>query len=141
MVKQQLPLDEPLASEITSGLIDLAALAQEAGGGAFGALDILAHTMLLRVLTLCQAQRGAILLTENPDPQDRSNMLLPTSAKAFRALALQNVREEETSTLLAKLPSPDGRTKSPGFTGWVIYRLNPGGAGQEATQTPRVDTL
>ena len=53
MVIQHLPLEEPLASEITAALIDLAALAQEASGIAFEALDTLASNMLRRVLALC----------------------------------------------------------------------------------------
>jgi signal transduction histidine kinase len=141
MVKQQLPLEEPLASEISAALIDLAALAQEAGCVAFEALDTLAGNMLRRVLALCQAQRGAVLLSENLDALDQSTMPLQTSTKAFRALALQNVHEEEPYALLATLPSLDGQTKSPGMTCWVTYRLTPGEARQEDRRSLRADAL
>src|ERR1700682_3556120 len=70
MVIQHLPLEGPLASQVTAALIDLATLAQEVGGVAFEALDTLASNMLRRVLALCQAQRGAVFLNEDLDALD-----------------------------------------------------------------------
>src|ERR1700680_108930 len=101
MVIQHLPLEEPLASEITAALMDLATLAQEVGGVAFEALDTLASNMLRRVLALCQAQWGAVLLSEDLDALDQLPLPSPASTKAWRALALHNIHEEEAYALLA----------------------------------------
>ncbi len=141
MVIQHLPLEEPLASEITAALIDLTALAQEAGGVAFEALDTLAGNMLRRVLALCLAQRGAVLLSEDLDALDQSSVPSPASTKAFRALALHHVHEEEAYALLATFPSLDGQTKSPDMTCWVTYRLTPGAVTQGDAQSLRADAL
>src|SRR5579872_302273 len=137
MVIQHLPLEEPPASELSAALIDLATLAQEAGSVAFEALDILASNMLQRVLSLCLAQRGAVLLCEDFDVLDQPPLLSPVSTKASRALALHNIQEEEVYTLLARFPAPDGQAKSPDMTRWVTYRLTPG----EGTPSPRASAL
>jgi signal transduction histidine kinase len=140
-IMQHLPLEEPLASEITAGLIDLAALAEVAGGVAFEALDILARNTLRRVLALFLAQRGAVLLSEDLEALDQSPTPFPASTRALRALALHNVQEEEAYALLATFPSLDGQTKSPDMTCWVTYRLTPGEATRGDAQSPRTGAL
>jgi len=131
MATQHLPLEEPLASEVTAGLIDLAALSREAGYVAFETLDTLATTMLKRVLALCLARRGAVLLSEDLDSLDSDSMPSRANAKTFRALALHNVHEEEAYALLTTLPSLDGQAPSPDMTCWVTYRLMPGEVARE----------
>ncbi|HLX58311.1 MAG TPA: hypothetical protein VKR83_14930, partial [Ktedonobacteraceae bacterium] len=83
MVRQLVPLEEPLAAEIIPALIDLATLAQEAGSIAFEMLDPLAKNMLRRVLALCQAERGAVLLGEDLDIFEQSSALSTANAKGF----------------------------------------------------------
>jgi signal transduction histidine kinase len=141
MVIQHLPLEEPLASEVTAALIDLATLAQEVGGVAFEALDTLASNMLRRVLALCQAQRGAVLLSEDLDALDLLPLPSPASTKALRALALHNIDEEEAYALLAAFPPLDRQAKSPDMTCWVTYRLTPGAVTREDAPSLRADAL
>lgn len=141
MVIQHLPLEDPLASEVTAALMDLATLAQEVGGVAFEALDTLASTMLRRVLALCQAQRGAVLLSEDLEALDQLPLPSPAGTKALRALALHHVHEEEAYALLAAFPSLDGQVNSPDMTCWVTYRLTPGAVTRGDASSLRADAL
>src|SRR5579859_7899012 len=59
------PLGEPLASEVIGALIDLTALARKANWVAAEHLESVANDMLTCVLTLCKAERGAVLLRED----------------------------------------------------------------------------
>jgi hypothetical protein len=56
MVTQDLPLQEPLASEVAGALIDLAQLSEQVGSSGFHGLGVLANQMLKRLLALCGAQ-------------------------------------------------------------------------------------
>ncbi|GAC1566643.1 MAG: hypothetical protein NVS3B14_10200 [Ktedonobacteraceae bacterium] len=141
MVIQHLPLEEPLASEITIALMDLAALSQEAGCVAFEALDTLAGNMLKRVLALCHAQRGAVLLCEDLDALDQASMPSPANEKTLRALALHNVHEEEAYALLTILPSLDGPAQSQDMTCWVTYRLTAGEVARDDAHSLRAGAL
>ncbi len=64
MTLSHLPLREPLESEITTTLIGLAALTQRATCATYAQLNAISYEMLKRVLALCKARRGAVLLSE-----------------------------------------------------------------------------
>ncbi len=100
-------LAEPLASEISAALIDLAAFTRRAAYAAHAHLDTISHEVLLRVLALCKAQCGAFLLSEGQDSsQTNGETAQPTSdhTKTVRTLALHNIHEEDAHALLRVAP-------------------------------------
>src|SRR5438132_4328090 len=125
MVEQNLRLEESLAPEVAATLIDLAQLAQRAGSATFDATGRVAHELLARLLVLCAAQRGALLLgvDEHVAPEQLSSpsSLHPTT---FRALALHGIGEEEAHALLTAFPSTGAHAQpGPAMTCWITYRL------------------
>lgn len=123
-MEKNLPLLEPYAPEVAAALIDLAVLAQHAGSTTIESLDTVAGQMLARLLALCAAQRGAVLLGV-----DESVVFEQPSSlhKSFRALALHSIREEEAHALLATFPPVDSSVQpGPDLTCWITYRLSIG---------------
>lgn len=128
MVTQDLPLQGPLAIEVISTLRELAGLAQRAGSAPIESLGALAHTMLERLLTLCQAQSGAVLLTmPGQSGNGQFAQSAATSPRVLRTLALQNIREEDAYALLPAFSSPapaEGQMQSPSDVScWITSRL------------------
>lgn len=75
----------------------------------------LANDLLTCVLTLCKAERGAILLREDHarfGPFEPGSAA-PVEAQTFRVLALHQMREEETNALLAPMTAPGTPVPSP----------------------------
>src|SRR6266487_723918 len=124
MVKQNLPLLESHAPEVAVALIELAQLAQHAGSTTIDSLDTVADQMLVRLLALCAAQRGAVLLGVD----ERVVSEMPSSHyKTFRALALHGIGEEEAYALLTTFPLADaGVQPGPDLTCWITYRFSIG---------------
>src|SRR5712692_2187276 len=125
MVEQNLRLEESLAPEVAATLIDLAQLAHHAGSATFDGVGAGANELLGRLLVLCAAQRGAILLgvDEHDAPEQLSS---PSSMrpKTFRALALYGIGEEEAHFLLTAFPSTGANAQpDPDMTCWITYRL------------------
>ena len=121
MVEQNLSLQESHAPEVAAALIDLAQLAQHAGSTTIESLDTVAEKLLARLLALCAAQRGAVLL--GVDERIMSE-LSSSRHKTFRALALNGIGEEEAHALLTTFPSADaGAQTGPDLTCWITYRL------------------
>ena len=119
-----MPLQESLAPEVVVALIDLAQLAQHAGSTTIEGQETVAGKMLGRLLVLCSAQRGAVLLGV-----DESVPSEPTSThhKTFRVLALHGIDEEDAHALLTTFPSTDsGVLPGPDLTCWLTYRLSIG---------------
>ena len=82
-------LGEPLASEVMRALIELAAVARKASWAASEHLESVANDLLTCVLTLCKAERGAILLREDHPrfgPFEPASAA-PGEAQTFRLLA------------------------------------------------------
>ena len=121
------PLREPLASEITDTLIGLAVLMQTAARAGYAQLDAISYEMLNRVLALCKAQRGAVLLSEGHDTartHEQSAQPLSDQTKAFRVLALHNMQAAEASTLLYPFPAANAHIHSAEMTCWISYSLS-----------------
>src|SRR5215471_14883305 len=124
MVEQNLPSQESHAPEVTAALIDLAQLAQHVGSLTIESLDAVANQMLVRLLALCAAQRGAILLGVDEHVAFEQPL---SHYRAFRALALNGIGEEEAHVLLTSFPTVDGDLQpGPDFTCWITYRLSVG---------------
>jgi hypothetical protein len=128
MIKD-LPLQEPLASEVTAALIDLAQLSEHAGSVGFNRLGGLASKLIERLLALCEAQRGAILLDirEHAGFETRgATHVSPPHIPTYSALALHNILEEEVYALLTAFPTADAHIHAPGLSCWVTSRFSPG---------------
>ena len=119
-----MPLQESLAPEVAVALIDLAQLAQHAGSTPIEGQETVAGKMLGRLLVLCSAQRGAVLLgVDEYVPSEPTS----THHKTFRVLALHGIDEEEAHALLTTFPSTDsGVLPGPELTCWLTYRLSIG---------------
>jgi len=124
MVEQNVPLQESLAPEVVAALIDLAQLAQHTSSTPIEALDDVADKMLARLLVLCSAQRGAVLLGVHEHFPSKLPVL---HHKVFRALALNNIDEGEAYTLLNTFSVGDASLQ-PGadLECWLTYRLSLG---------------
>src|SRR6266852_4541717 len=125
MVEQPVRLEESLAPEVAATLIDLAQLAHHAGSATFDGVGAVAHELLARLLVLCAAQRGAILLgVDEYDAPEPSSSLSSLRSKTFRALALHGVGEAEAQALLTAFPSTGFNDQpDPDMTCWITYRL------------------
>jgi signal transduction histidine kinase len=124
-------LDEPLASEVIALLIDLGVLSRRACQATSEHLEDVANEMLQRLLALCKAGYGAILLREDRTSTGQAELEMhSTAGKAFRALALHNIKAGEIHALLAALPSEERKTDAPASQGtldetcWLVYRLS-----------------
>lgn len=130
---KDLPLQEPLASEVTAALIDLARLSEQAGSVGLNGLSGLANQLLKRLLRLCVVQRGALLLDkqghvgfETGGATQASPPHIPT-ATTYRALALHNIHEEEVYALLTTFPFADVHIHAPSLSCWITSRFSSGG--------------
>src|SRR5438128_2542004 len=125
MVEQHLRLEESFAPEVAATLIDLAQLVQHAGSATFDGVSAVAHDLLGRVLVLCAAQRGAILLgVDEHDAPEQPSSPSALRPKTFRALALHGIGEEEAQALLTAFPSTGAHAQpDPDMTCWITYRL------------------
>jgi signal transduction histidine kinase len=119
-------LGEPLASEVIGALIELTALARKASLAASEQLDSVANDLLTCLLTLCKAERGAILLREDHpgfQPFEPASAA-PEETQAFRVLALHQMRAQEANALLAPTTTPGAPVPSPDMACWMVYRLS-----------------
>ncbi len=125
MVEQNVRLEETLAPEVAATLIDLAQLAQRAGSATFDTTGRVADELLGRLLVLCAAQRGALLLgVDEHDVPEQPSSPSSTRPTTFRALALHGIGEEEAHALLIAFPSTGANAQpGPDMTCWITYRL------------------
>jgi signal transduction histidine kinase len=124
MVEHNVRLEESLAPEVAATLLDLAQLAQRAGSATFDAAGSVAHEVLARLLVLCAAQRGALLLGMDEHGAPEQPSLHPPP---FRVLALHGLGEEEVHTLLTAFPSTGTDAQpDPDMTCWITYKLSLG---------------
>ncbi len=126
----------PLASEVIAALIEFAAVARKASSAPPEHRDSVANDLLTCVLTLCKAERGAILLHED---RPRFGPFEPASAaiveaQAFRLLALHQMREEEAHALLAPTTTTGAPVPAPDTVCWMVYRLSLDEGGPDEAQ-------
>jgi signal transduction histidine kinase len=119
-------LGEPLTSEVIGALIDLTALARKASWAAAEHVENVANEMLTCLLTLCKAERGAVLLREDHARFEQSEHTSTAAARerGFRILALHHMLEEEADTLLTPLSTSGVSVQSPDRTYWMAYQLS-----------------
>jgi signal transduction histidine kinase len=97
----------PIGPEVIAALLDLARLSHRAEFAI--AHGTIATLLLERLLTLCRAQRGAVLSALQGTDRSR-----PYNNKTFRTVATHNMNEEEAIELLASfsLDGPDIQSPS-----------------------------
>ncbi len=117
-------LGEPLASEVTDALIDLAAIERRMGWTAFERLEGVACELLKLVLKLCEAERGAFLLRDEPFPLEQAEAQTSgsTGARMLRPLAMHNIDADELSLLISA--ASEQTVPSSETTCWLVFRLS-----------------
>ena len=111
--------------EVMTTLLDLARLSHQVESTASETPGVIATMLLERLLLLCDAQRGAILLqTQRPAEAKHAFVLSPPSRKTFRTFALHGMNEEKAHAIVAPCSAEDTDLQSPpGEPCWVICRL------------------
>ena len=125
MDRQDEQVSGPLASEVVVALRDLARMAEHAGSAVSDTPGSVASMLLERLLVLCAAQHGALLLTGYPSREsadDRESSV--SSSRILHTFALHGMSEEEAHSLLQLFPSGDASIQtSSGERSWNAYRL------------------
>src|SRR6266566_9526800 len=125
MDRQNEQVSGPLASEVVTTLRDLARMAEHAGSAVSDTPGSVASMLLERLLVLCAAQHGALLLTGYPSREsadDRKSSV--SSSRILHTFALHAVSEEEAHALLQLFPSGGASIKTAsGEHFWVVYHL------------------
>lgn len=119
MVIENTSLLETLPAELVPALFDLAKLARLAGSVEFEELGQVASALLKRLLQLCEAEQGALLLNREHDHAHSYD-----ASSAFRALALQNIGEEDAQDALTAFSS--GKEMPANISCWITYRIDLG---------------
>ena len=125
MDRQDKQVSGPLESEVVAALRDLARMAEHARSTVSDASGSVASMLLERLLVLCTAERGALLLTEYPSRESADDFLSTvSSSRILHTFAFHGMSQEEAHALLQLFPSGDAsiRTAS-GERSWVVYRL------------------
>jgi signal transduction histidine kinase len=115
-----------LASEVIAALVDLARISHRADLTRGDAPGTTAALLLERLLTLCGAQRGAVLVSMQDGEKPH-----PSSREAFRIFALHGMNEEKALALVTTFSTEDGVAprfiegvqSPPGVPCWLICRL------------------
>ncbi len=119
MEAQDKPIGGILASEVIAALVDLARLSHRAELTRGDAPGTTAALLLERLLTLCGAQRGAVLISMQDGEKPH-----PSSREAFRVFALHGMNEEKALALVTTFSAEDAGIQSPpGEPCWLICRL------------------
>ena len=107
MILSDTHLQEPLLSDVTATVIDLAKLAQRAGIVPGDMLSSVAREMLERLVAACHAQQGAVLLLMPEEDLIDQLRQQPEQVKASRILALYKMNEENMHAVLAAFVPTD----------------------------------
>src|SRR5712691_10685891 len=125
MDRQDKQVSGPLESEVVTTLRDLARMAEHAGSAVSDSPGSVARMLLERLLVLCAAQRGALILT-GPPSRESAMASLPSfpNFRNLHTFALYGISEEEAYALLQLFPSGDASIRTPSGQGsWNVYRL------------------
>ena len=131
-------MDERSLHEAAAPLIALARIWQQVGSASCGAASSAALPLLVQLLTLCSAQRGAVLLPRGP-ALAQLGASLPAGAllQEVRLLAQLGMSEEDLLPLLGAYASVGTDVwMSPAAPGWLLYRLPLIGAAGSGADDP-----
>jgi signal transduction histidine kinase len=109
-------------SEVVAALGDFTRLSLYSGSVMKDEISRTPAKLLERLLELCAAQRGAVLLVMPPDqPHAIPRRVLK---HGVRVCALHNMQEKGASSLLASIPSTGIQTLPPANGSWLLWRLD-----------------
>ena len=131
-------MDERSFHEAVAPLIALARVWQQVGSASCGAASSVALPLLEQLLTLCSAQRGAVLLPRGP-ALAHVVASLPAGAllPKVRLLAQLGMSEEDLLPLLVAYASAGADVQTPlAAPGWLLYRLPLAGAPVRSVDDP-----
>lgn len=120
---------EPPVVEVMTALTDLAKLSRHAGSSVFTTFDVhhtmVARELLERLVALCRAERGAILITTHYHTGTPPSTVVGLSNKRiFRTCALHDMNEEEVFALLTTFALERGDIQEPPEApSWILWRL------------------
>src|SRR5436853_3093811 len=129
MEKQKGQVYEPPTVEVMTALTDLAKLSRHAGSSIFATADrhhtMIAKALLERLLALCGAERGAMLITTHSHVGTQpSTAASPSNTRIFQTCALHDMNEEEVFALLTTFALERGDIQAPSQTpSWILWRL------------------
>src|SRR6266581_3785089 len=113
------------AAEITAALVDLGRLSQQIGFAAPNTSASIAQALLERIVALCDAQQGALLLViDNPSGEQLWFMPSVFNKRATRIFALSAIGEKETLTKMDSYATNGADLQTlPHEPCWVSYKL------------------
>ena len=125
MEAQDEPVYVPPMPDVTAALLDFAQLSQRGGLAMPNEAGLIAIKLLERLLTLCNAQRGTVLLTtQHFIGSEQSSLSSISPRKMFRSFALYGMSDDEAMPMAANfmLDGPDIQVPA-GKPGWLLWRL------------------
>src|SRR6266702_169193 len=113
------------AAEITAALVDLGRLSQQIGFAAPNTSASIAQALLERIVALCDAQQGALLLViDNPSGEQLSFMPSVFNKRATRIFALSAMGEGEALARMDSYATNGADLQTlPHEPCWVSYKL------------------
>ncbi len=115
----------PPIPDVTAALLDFARLSQSGGSSASNEAGVIAIKLLERLLMLCNAQRGTVLLTTwrliGAEPSSVSSI---APREMFRTFALSAMSDEEVMAVVEDFALEGADIQVPsGEPGWLMWRL------------------
>ncbi len=125
MEAQDEPVYVPPMPDVTAALLDFAQFSQRGGLASPNEAGLVAIKLLERLLTLCNAQRGTVLLTtQHFTESEQSSRSSISPRKMFRSFALYGLSDEEAMTMAAHFTLDGADIQVPGSEpGWLMWRL------------------
>lgn len=113
------------AAEVTAALVDLGRLSQQIGLAAPNKSAAIAKTLLERIMALCEAQQGALLLVIDNPPGDKLSFALSVfNKRAMRIFALSAMNEGEALTKMDSYATNGADLQTlPHEPCWVMCKL------------------
>lgn len=127
MDKENTPEVETPSSDVMAALIDMARLAQYVGSPGVEDPGEVASELLERIMTFCEAERGAILLPRGYPALPGQNFGAGlTNVRRFRVLTRLDVSEDDALALSTKFSVYGAAIQVPALEpSWLIGRLAP----------------
>src|SRR5438552_2534363 len=115
----------PPMPDVTAALLDFAQFSQRGGLAAPNEAGLIAIKLLERLLTLCNAQRGTVLLTtQHFTGSEQSSRSSISPRKMFRSFALYGLSDEEAMTMATHFALDGADIQVPSSEpGWLMWRL------------------
>jgi signal transduction histidine kinase len=131
-------MDARYLHEAAAALIALARISQQVGSAGLAASSSNALLLLEQMLSLCLAQRGALLLPRGPSlAHVAASLPAPALLEGVRILARLGMSEEDLLPLLMAFGSAGADVRTPpDAPGWLLYRIPLTGASVRGADEP-----